>query len=63
MTTFDTNEAVHPQKMDRSLKFWIKEVEGSYFLCRENKGADQLPGYLPLFMHVQIAGFLMLWII
>ena len=31
--------------MDRSLKFRIKKVEGLYYLCSENKGADQLCGY------------------
>ena len=31
--------------MARSLKFWIKEVEGLYYPCSENKGADQLRGY------------------
>ena len=31
--------------MDRSLKFCIKEVKGLYYLCSENKGADQLRGY------------------
>ena len=28
-----------------SLKFWILEKEGLYYLCSENKGADQLRGY------------------
>ena len=32
--------------MARGLKFQIKEVEGLYYLCRENKGADQLRGKL-----------------
>ena len=41
----DTNQAVQPQKMAGSLKFWIKEVEGLYYLFSENKGADQLRGY------------------
>ena len=41
----DTNPAVKPQKMVRSLKFPIYEVEGLYYLCSENKGADQLCGY------------------
>ena len=27
------------------LKFWIKKEEGLYYLCGENKGADQLRGY------------------
>ena len=37
-----TNQAA--QKMDRGLKFWIKEVEGFYYLFSENicKGAGQL---------------------
>ena len=36
---------VQPQKMARGLKFLIKVVEGLYYLCSENKGADQLCGY------------------
>ena len=28
--------------MARGLKFWISEVEGLYYLCRENNGADDL---------------------
>ena len=31
--------------MTRDLKFRIKEVEGLYYLCSENKNADQLSGY------------------
>ena len=31
--------------MARGLKFCIKEQEGLYYLCSENKGADQLRGY------------------
>ena len=31
--------------MARGLGFRIKEVEGLYYLCSENKGADQLRGY------------------
>ena len=27
------------------MKFHIKEVEGLYYLCSENKGADQLRGH------------------
>ena len=38
------NQAVQPQKMARSLKFQIKKVEGLYYPCSENKGADQLCG-------------------
>ena len=37
--------AVQPQKMAGDLKFCILEVEGLYYLCSENKGADQLGGY------------------
>ena len=50
--------------MARGLKFRIKEVERLYYLCSENKGADQLCGNrtadLPLcFSYMQKAGFLM----
>ena len=38
----DTNQAVQPLKMAKDLKFWIKQVEGLYYLCSENKDADQL---------------------
>ena len=31
--------------MARGLKFRIKKEEGVYFLCSENRGADQLRGY------------------
>ena len=41
----DTNQAVQSQKQARSLKFRIKEVEGLYYPCSENKGADQLRSY------------------
>ena len=44
-TRFDTNRSVQPQKMARGLKFRIQEVEGLYYPCSENKGADQLRGY------------------
>ena len=40
-----TNGTVQSQKRARDLKFRIKEVEGLYYLCSENKGADQLRGY------------------
>ena len=43
-TWSDTNQAVQLQKIARGLKFWIKKVEGFYYLCSENKGADQLQG-------------------
>ena len=44
LTRSDKNQAVQFQKMIRGLKFRIKEVEGMYYLCSENKGADQLQG-------------------
>ena len=40
----DTNRAVQSHKMARGLKFRIQEVEGLYYLCSENKDADQLRG-------------------
>ena len=40
-----TNRAVQPHKMARGLKFRIKKVEGLYYPCSENKGADQLRGH------------------
>ena len=44
-TRSNTNQAVQPQKMVRGLKFRIEVVEGLYYPCSENKGADQLRGY------------------
>ena len=44
-TWFDTNQAVQLQRIARGLKFQIWKVEGSYCLCSENKGANQLCGY------------------
>ena len=44
-TRSDTNRAVQQHKMARGLIFWIKVVEGLYYTCSENKGADQLRGY------------------
>ena len=45
LTWSDTNRAVQLQKMARGLKFRILKVVGLYYLCSENKGADQLRGY------------------
>ena len=39
-TRSDTNQAVQSQQMARGLKFRILEVEGLYYLCSKNKGAD-----------------------
>ena len=44
-TRSDTNQAVQLQKMARGFKFWIQKVEGLYYLCSKNKGADQLRGH------------------
>ena len=44
-TMSDTNHAVQPQKMVRSLKFQIYKVEGLYYPCSKTKDADQLRGY------------------
>ena len=44
-TLSDTNRAVNPQTMARDSKLWIKEEEELYYLCSENKVADQLSGY------------------
>ena len=41
----DTNQAVQLLKMARGMNFRIKEEEGLCYLCRENKGADQVRGY------------------
>ena len=40
--TSDTNTSDTLQKNARSLKFWIYVEEELYYLCSENKGADQL---------------------
>ena len=44
-TRSDINQAVLAQKIARGLKFRSWEVEGLYYPCSENKGADQLRGY------------------
>ena len=41
----DTNRNIQPQKMVSGLNFWIKKVEGLYYLCSENKGTDQVHDY------------------
>ena len=43
-TRSDANRAVQSQKMARGLKFRIQKVEGWFYPCSENKGADQLRG-------------------
>ena len=41
----DTNQAVLSLNIARGLEFRIQKVEGLYYPCSENKGADQLRGY------------------
>ena len=45
LSGFNTNRAVQLQNMARRLKVCILEVEGLYYLCSENKGANQLLSY------------------
>ena len=61
-TRSDTNRHVQPQKMVRGLKFRTLEVEGLYYLCGENKGADQADLRL-CFRICKKAGFIMIWLI
>ena len=44
--------SVQLHKMARGLKIWIEEVEGLYYPCSENKGADQLRGYREADLHL-----------
>ena len=44
-TWSDTNQAVKLQKMTGGLELRIKKVEGLYYLCSGNEGADQLRAY------------------
>ena len=44
-TWSDTNRAAQSLNMTRGMKFRIYEEEGLYYLCNENKGADQLRSY------------------
>ena len=48
LTWSDTNQAVQLQ----NLKFRFKKVEGLYYICSENKGADQLRGYREADLHL-----------
>ena len=63
-TWSDTNQAVQLQKMARGLKFRTEKVEGLYYLCSKNKGADQLAVTAKLIcvfvfgLHINV-GFLM----
>ena len=45
LTRSDTNQAVQPLEIARSLKICIKEVEVLYYPSSENRGADQLRSY------------------
>ena len=57
-TRSDTNWAVQSLNMARGLNFRFQKVEGLYYPCSENKGADQLRGYreadLPLCFHIHV---------
>ena len=44
-------QAVQQHKMARGSNFFIYELEGLYYLCSENKGADQLCGYHEADLH------------
>ena len=55
-------------KIASGLKFRIWEVERLYYLCSENKGADQLLGFRTAdlglcFSQIQKSGFLASWLI
>ena len=41
-----TNLAVQSLNMARGLKFQIQKIEGLYYPCSENKGADQVTAQL-----------------
>ena len=41
----DTNWVEQPQKIATGLKFRVEEVVELFYLCSENKGADQWRGY------------------
>ena len=49
---FNTNRAVHAEKMDRGVKFWIEKVEVLYYLYSENKGDDQLRSHCKADLHL-----------
>ena len=52
LTRSDTNRAVQSLNMARGLKFPIQKVEGLYYPCSENKGADQLRGYREAYLRL-----------
>ena len=52
LTRSDTNQAVQPHKIARGSKFCMNEVEGLYYLCSENNGADQLRIYYKADLHL-----------
>ena len=58
----NTNQSVESKKMARSLKFWTLKEEELYYLCSENKGADQLRSACEADLrlsHMQNVAFLM----
>ena len=50
-TRSETNWAVQSLNIARDLKFRIQKVEGLYYPCSKNKGADQLRGYHEADLH------------
>ena len=44
-TRSDLNRSVHSQKKSRILKFCLLVEKEFYYLCSENKGADQLHSF------------------
>ena len=49
---YNSNQAVHAQKMARSMEFWIQKIEELYCSCSENIGTDQLHGYREADLHL-----------
>ena len=50
--TFLARSDTNRQKQARSLKFWVKVEEILYYLCSENKRADQLCSYCTADLHL-----------
>ena len=52
LTRSDKNQDVKPQKMAEDFKFFIKEVEGLFYLGSENKRTDLLHDYNTADLHL-----------
>ena len=59
-TRSDTHPAAQLLHEERDLKFQIKEVEGLYYPCSENKGADQFRGTAKL-IYVFVLAYAKIW--